>query len=98
MKIRLYHPGSPFTFGENLILTPPSERPPGPPEFLWMRLRFENELWGTYQYDLDGTLAVSLDPTGPIFPVRVQLELPRHAPITIQPVLCVFGNGGSYPL
>ena len=96
MKIRLYHPGFPFTFVENLILTPPSELPPGPPEFLWMRLRFENELYGHIQYSTDGTLAASNDPTGPIIPVRVQLELPRHAPITIRAVRrSRFGNGGS---
>lgn len=84
MKIHLYHPGSPFTFAENLILTPPSELLPGPPEFLWMRCRFENELYGTNKYSTDGTLAASNDPTGPIFPVRVKLEFERGSPLAVR--------------
>ena len=83
MKIRLYHPGSPFTFAENLILALPSDLHPRPPEFLWLRLRFENDLCGTYHYNTDGTLAASIDPNGPIFPVRVKLELERGSPIIV---------------
>lgn len=74
MRIRLYNPGKQFTFAETLIVSLPSDLPSDPPEFVWMRLRFQNELYGTHQYNTDGTLAASNDPTGSIIPVRVTPE------------------------
>lgn len=76
MKLRLYDHNNPIWFGGDLSIRLPKKLSPGPPDFCWLRLRFQKELFGTPQYVTDGGLAVSRDPNGPVTPVRVILESP----------------------
>ena len=80
MLIRLYHTNlCPYSGG--LIL--PKHLRPGPPPFLWMRYRFQNDLWDIAHYNCDNALAASALEAGPVTPVSVTQE---RGPVMTIPV------------